>query len=78
MFTNEIMNADAFKAWRVRLELSQQEAAWLLDISVRLISYYENGGRNIDWRTHVACHSFEQWPTMRALIPSIIESRKTC
>jgi len=72
MFTS-VMTADEFREWRTRLILSQSEAALLLGISTRCVSYYETGGRNIDWRTTVACHAFEEWPKLRAVIPAILE-----
>ncbi len=40
------MSADAFKAWRRKLGLSQKEAAKALGLKLRIIQYYEKGQRD--------------------------------
>lgn len=41
-----VMSADAFKAWRRKLGLSQKEAAKALGLKLRIIQYYEKGQRD--------------------------------
>lgn len=40
------MSAEAFKAWRRKLGLSQKEAAKALGLKLRIIQYYEKGQRD--------------------------------
>ncbi len=42
----QIMSAEAFKAWRRKLGLSQKEAAKALGLKLRIIQYYEKGERD--------------------------------
>ena len=40
------LSAQAFKAWRKRLGLSQKQAGEALGLKTRMIQYYEKGERN--------------------------------
>lgn len=59
-------------SWRKRLGLDQSQAAKILGITPRLITYYEAGDRKVTWRTTVACYAFEHWPHLRAMIPELL------
>jgi DNA-binding XRE family transcriptional regulator len=67
------MTAQDFIDWRTRLGLKQTDAAILLGVGLRSITYYETGGREIDWSKTVVCYCFEHWPELRAQIPDLLE-----
>lgn len=61
--------------WRARLDLRQEDAAALLDVSDRTIQCYEKGDRPIPPAKQIACIAFENWPPLRQCIDEIILAR---
>jgi DNA-binding XRE family transcriptional regulator len=70
--TGEAMPQGAFKAWRRRLGLTQQEAADVLGVSLRMVQYFEHGDRPISRTIRLATIGAEQelGRTPRPLTPS--------
>ena len=56
------MTNKQFKAWRKRLGFSQTDAALALDISKRMIGYYDNGFK-IPTAVSLACRYLESLQT---------------
>lgn len=51
----ELMSAALFRAWRGRHNLSQNQAARTLGLSLRMIKYYESGEKPIPKTIRLAC-----------------------
>lgn len=66
-------SAQQFIDWRNRLGLKQTDAAILLGITLRSVTYYETGGRAISWPTTVACFCYEHFPELKTSIPELLE-----
>lgn len=63
------MDAAGFIQWLNRMKLQQTDAAILLGLSHRAISYYVSGERRIKLPVVLACEAYEFWPRLRASIP---------
>ncbi|MGQ0677899.1 MAG: DUF2442 domain-containing protein [Rhodospirillales bacterium] len=53
--TGEYMRAGDFKRWRQRHALTQAHAATALGLSLRMVKYYESGGKPIPKTVRLAC-----------------------
>lgn len=69
------MSGEDMIAWRTRLELTQVQAGFLLDVSDRTIANYENTASPIPFSTYIACMAYEDWPWLRRRIDAIIARR---
>jgi transcriptional regulator with XRE-family HTH domain len=59
------MSPSAFKAWRERMGLTQDEAASALGVSRRAVIYFEQGERNVSRTVSLLCAALEQLPRKR-------------
>lgn len=73
---NRSWRPDQFIQWRTRMELDQFQAAKLLGVSPRSITYYETGGRGIKLTVTLACIALENWPWLRAKIPELLAEKR--
>lgn len=73
---NRPWTPDQFYLWRIRMGLDQFQAAKLLGISPRSITYYETGGRGIKLTVTMACIALEHWPWLREKIPELLAEKR--
>lgn len=69
------MSAGELWRWRKRLNLNRSQAGLLLDLSERMIAYYESGQREIPFSTYINCIAYENWPSLKRKLEQILQSR---